>query len=156
MIKYFEDRLKRINESCVLVERGKHETSYYLPAHWGGAIAIYRHIFNERDKTGWFYHYPEVKKPVRPDPLPETVTDPKIISYHNSLSREFNKNLRRYNEEKIDRELYEAAKNNDEALIEFMEMRNSFEYEEILTEDLIKPKGLKNDKAHIREESGGR
>ena len=118
--------------------KGKHGNHYFHVNSESDFIESCRKIFNINNENRFYCFQKEDEYDAKITNLREQIirmTDPSIQDLiDESKLRAYQNNLQYYIDDKVDAKLFEMAKSDDKAMVNFVMNRSDFEYEKIVTE----------------------
>ena len=113
----------------VVIFQEKHGNRYFFVDDRGLA-AVFLRVFQDRDKEGYWYNVDLPEPLSKPEPLPESVTDPDMQALYAKKLKAHKRRLRDIEEAREDVDLYNRAKGGDaQAAMRFMEIHGDYQYE---------------------------
>lgn len=122
----------------LMILRGKHGDHYFHVDNESNFIETCRKIFNINNENRFYLFQQEDEYDAKITNLKEQIarmTDPSIRDLIDEPKlRAYQNNLRYYMDDKVDAKLFEKAKVDDKAMVNFVMNRRDYEYEKIIVE----------------------
>jgi hypothetical protein len=122
----------------LMILKGKHGNYYFHVDSKNDFVESCRKIFNINNENRFYCFQTEDEYDAKITNLREQIirmTDPNIQDLIDEAKlKAYQNNLRYYIDDKVDAKLFEMAKSDDRAMVNFVMNRSDFEYEKIVTE----------------------